>query len=172
MAGKSKPYCEGCKKKLTVHLTEIIDGKMTEMHFCEDCPMLKTIQNEHQFGLADLLAGLADFGGPSPVKTEVKQEIKCTNCGMSYEEFRKTGRLGCSECYKSFKPHLSTLLKKIHGSLHYIGKAPAMISKPQKQKIENLQEFKSQLRDAIQAEDFEKAAILRDKIRELEKGQG
>jgi len=162
--------CDICgKKKATVHLTEIVDDQMSEMHLCEDCARQKSVQMEQQFGLSDLLAGLADFGKPS--KEESQESIRCSNCGLSYDEFRKFGRLGCSQCYDSFKMHLSTLLKKVHGANHHIGKTPVKISHTQKQKIEDLQGLKSQLQKAIQMEDFEQAAQIRDKIRELESGK-
>ncbi|MCK5259617.1 MAG: UvrB/UvrC motif-containing protein [Candidatus Omnitrophica bacterium] len=159
--------CDICsKKKATVHLTEIVDDQMSEMHLCEECARQKSVQMEQQFGLADLLAGLADFG--KPVKEEAQESIKCSNCGMTYDEFRKFGRLGCGQCYESFKMHLSTLLKKVHGSNHHLGKSPAKIPQSEKKKIENFQELKIQLQQAIQREDFERAAEIRDKIRDLE----
>ena len=159
--------CDICgKKKATVHLTEIVDEQMTEMHLCEECAREKSVQMEQQFGLADLLAGLADFG--KSTKEEIKESVKCANCGMSYDEFRKFGRLGCSQCYESFKMHLGTLLKKVHGSNHHLGKTPTKIPPSEKKMIENLQELKIELAQAIQMEDFEKAAEIRDKIRELE----
>jgi protein arginine kinase activator len=160
--------CDICgKKKATVHLTEIVDDQMSEMHLCEECARQKSVQMEQQFGLADLLAGLADFGGKPP-KEEVHESIKCSSCAMSYDDFRKFGRLGCSQCYESFKAHLSTLLKKVHGSNHHLGKTPVKIPKVEKQKIESLQDLKAQLQQAIQMEDFERAADIRDKIRQLE----
>ena len=159
--------CDICgKKKATVHLTEIVDEQMSEMHLCEECAREKSVQMEQQFGLADLLAGLADFG--KQVKDAPKVNLKCENCGMTYEDFRKFGRLGCGECYNAFESHLSTLLKKIHGSNHHLGKKPLRMSPSEKKKIESVQELKNQLLRAIQMEDFEKAAELRDKIRELE----
>ena len=158
--------CDLCNKKATVHLTEIIDEQMSEMHLCEECARQKSVQMEQQFGLSDLLAGLTDFG--KQVKDTEKVDLKCSNCGLTYDDFRKFGRLGCSECYESFKSHLSTLLKKIHGSNHHFGKAPSKIPKSQKKKIENLQELKNQLLHAIHIEDYEKAAEIRDKIRGLE----
>lgn len=159
--------CDICgKKKATVHLTEIVDDQMSEMHLCEDCARQKSVQMEQQFGLADLLAGLADFG--KSAKEEVRESIKCTNCGMSYDEFRKFGRLGCSQCYESFKMHLGTLLKKVHGSNHHLGKSPSKIPPGTKKRIEDLQELKLQLEKAIQMEDFERAAEIRDRIRGLE----
>jgi protein arginine kinase activator len=149
-----------------VHLTEIIDGQMSEMHLCETCAREKSVQMEQQFGLADLLAGLSDFG--KQAKEEETVKVKCSNCGMSYDDFRKFGRLGCSSCYESFKMHLSTLLKKIHGSNHHLGKAPIRIPEEQRQAIEDIQHLKVQLMKAIEMEDFEKAAELRDKVHKLE----
>jgi len=161
--------CDLCEKKATVHLTEIVDEQITEMHLCEDCAREKSVQMEQQFGLADLLAGLSDFG--KTVKEVEKVKLKCPNCSMTYDDFRKFGRLGCSQCYEAFKAHLSTLLKKIHGSNQHVGKTPAKMPSFKKKKIEDLQEMKKQLVAAIQMEDFEKAARLRDNIRELESDQ-
>jgi protein arginine kinase activator len=173
--------CDICsKKKATVHLTEIVDEQMSEMHLCEECARQKSAQMEQQFGLADLLAGLSDFGKPSAKESE-KSTLKCTNCGLLYEDFRKFGRLGCGQCYTSFKENLSGLLKKIHGSSKHLGKSPvssgavvepvdlggvttALAVVPEF----NLDDLKKELHAAIEAEDFEKAAALRDKIRSLE----
>ena len=161
--------CDVCsKKKATVHLTEIVDEQMTELHLCEDCAREKSVQMEQQFGLADLLAGLADFG--KQTKEVEKVNLKCENCGLSYDDFRKVGRLGCSECYSVFREQLVTLLKKIHGSSQHLGTEPAKVSTVSKKPHgENLQVLKEHLQKAIKEEDFEKAAILRDKIRSLEK---
>jgi len=162
--------CDICgKKKATVHLTEIVDDQMNEMHLCEDCAREKSVQMEQQFGLADLLAGLSDFG--KQVKDSEKVKLKCPNCSLTYDEFRKLGRLGCSECYESFRGHLANLLKKIHGSNRYLGKTPAVVSGAQKEKVENIHDLREKLQYAIDVEDFEKAAELRDKIRSLE-GEG
>ena len=172
--------CDVCKKKkATVHLTEIVDGKMAEMHICEDCARERSVQMEQQFGLADLLAGLSDFG--KQIKTEDKIKLQCANCGLGYEDFRKTGRLGCSECYNAFRGHLSSLLKKIHGSSQHLGKhpvgrviVPSAAAKKEAQEVQeakedSLQELKNKLQQAVLSERFEQAAILRDKIRILEK---
>ena len=166
--------CDICaKKKATVHLTEIVDEQMSEMHLCEDCARQKSVQMEQQFGLADLLAGLADFSKQSKEPGGKLVALKCSHCGLNYEEFRKLGRLGCGECYNSFKEQLDTLLKKIHGSNQHLGKSPTKIAKKisaiSKIKKDDVGSLKDQLNEAIHKEDFEKAAALRDKIRELDK---
>ena len=173
--------CDICgKKKATVHLTEIVDEQMSEMHLCEDCARQKSSQMEQQFGLADLLAGLSDTSkSTSASKESEKNVLKCSRCGLLYEDFRKFGRLGCGECYSSFKEHLAGLLRKIHGSNKYLGKTPDVSGSPSKPAhvkeeavallpSENLADLKQQLQSAIAAEDFEKAAQIRDKIRNLE----
>ena len=170
--------CDLCaKKKATVHLTEIVDGQMTEMHICEECAKEKSVQMEQQFGLADLLAGLADFN--KPTKEAPKIKMTCMNCGMDYDEFKKLGRLGCSECYSSFESNLSGLLKKIHGSAAHSGKAPNRVPEKDaptvktnvevKRGVLSVADLRVQLQQLIQQEDYEGAAKLRDKIRELEK---
>ena len=172
--------CDICgKKKATVHLTEIVDEQMSEMHLCEECARQKSSQMEQQFGLADLLAGLSDTAKTVASKEGDKNVLKCSRCALPYEDFRKFGRLGCGECYTSFKEHLTGLLRKIHGSNKYLGKTPAQFSGHSVEATvestavllvpENLADLKKQLHDAIAAEDFEKAAQLRDKIRNFEK---
>lgn len=160
--------CDICgTKKATVHLTEIIDEQISELHLCEECAREKSVQMEQQFGLADLLAGLTDFS--KQAKDVEKVKAKCSSCGVTYDDFRKLGRLGCSECYVSFREYLGVLLKKIHGSNQHLGKAPVTVPVADKGKMESLQDLKNQLQKAIQVENFEEAARLRDKIHELER---
>ena len=163
--------CDACKQQqATVHLTEIVNDQMTELHLCEACANQKGAQVESHFGLSDLLAGLADFG--KATGTEEQEEgvstKACPACGMTYEDFRKVGRLGCSECYTTFKRSLASLLKRIHGSPHHLGKAPIKLLKSPKAKPELL-ELKKQLEGAIEMEEFERAAHLRDQIRDMER---
>ncbi len=173
--------CDICgKKKATVHLTEIVDQQMSEMHLCEECARQKSVQMEQQFGLADLLAGLADMGAKTntPAKDAAGVAAKtvaltCAKCGLSYDDFRKLGRLGCGHCYISFKEQLEALLKKIHGSSHHLGKMIVKGKKPltttSKVKKDDLTSLRQDLQEAIHSEDFEKAAQIRDKIRDMEK---
>lgn len=163
--------CDICHKNpATVHLTEIVDNQMTELHLCEECAQEKSAQMESQFGLSDLLAGMAEFTKPQQKEME-SLALKCANCGMTYEHFRKIGRLGCGECYNSFRRYLAPLLKRIHGSSQHLGKSPSSAPMAFKKKIDkiDLEELRSRLKAAVEAEAFEEAANLRDKIRELER---
>ncbi len=160
--------CDACGvNQATVHLTEIIDEQMTELHLCESCAKNKSVEMEQQFGLADLLAGLSDLGktSVSGVKEEIR--IKCGACGLTYDDFKKIGRLGCSGCYDAFRKYLIPLLKRIHGSNKHYGKMPLSQAKPVELKSE-IEELKTKLQKAIQKEEFEEAANLRDTIKDLE----
>ncbi|MCG2710725.1 MAG: UvrB/UvrC motif-containing protein [Candidatus Omnitrophica bacterium] len=159
--------CQLCGKPATVHLTEIINDQMTELHLCELCAKEKGIAGLGQpFGLQDLLTGLVDFG--APVISGKTAVLKCENCNMTYEDFRKIGRLGCSQCYEIFKESLEPLLKKVHGSLQHLGKGPERDDAgfQAKKKLQNLH---LKLQKAIQNEAFEEAANIRDKIKKMEK---
>lgn len=162
--------CDIChKNEASVHLTEIIDNQITELHLCEECARQKGAQMEQHFGLADLLAGLADLGQQFDVSA--KKEIKCANCGLTYQDFRRLGRLGCSECYQEFKDSLRVLLKRIHGSTQHLGRMPVKKPLPVQKKSE-ADKLRGKLQRAIEMEEFEEAARLRDKIRTLEAKPG
>ncbi len=159
--------CDICgKNEATVHLTEIVNEKVSKLHLCEECAKEKGVEMEEHFGLSDLLAGLADLG--ANVEPELMDTVKCPFCKFTYNDFKKMGRLGCSECYEAFKAQLAPLLKRIHGSDRHIGKVPITLGKTIRD-TRNLQELKIKMEKAIQAEQFEEAASLRDQIRELEK---
>lgn len=162
--------CDIChKEEATVHLTEIINNKMTKLHLCEQCAREKSQEMEEHFGLADLLSGLADLV-PVVEKKEKAAEIsiKCPSCGFTFQNFRKMGRLGCPKCYDTFRNQLSPLLRKIHGSDSHIGKMP-----PKKEIIRDkaalMTNLKERLGEAIKREEFEEAARLRDQIKALER---
>jgi len=149
---------------------------MTELHLCEECAKKKSFQMEQHFGLADLLAGLSDFS--VSIEDAKKQGLKCPNCSLSYEDFRKIGRFGCSECYSTFKNNLVPLLKRIHRSTMHTGsspsggkvvsKTPDSVTAPKpKIKESKLDILKRQMQEAVEKEAFEEAAKIRDKINKL-----
>jgi len=159
--------CDICgKKEATVHLTEIVNDKVTKLHLCEECAKEKGAEMEEHFGLSDLLAGLADLG--AGLESEVGGKIKCSTCGFTYSDFKKVGRFGCGECYEAFKKQLAPLLKRIHRADRHVGKVPLSAGKTVKD-TRSLQELRLRMDKAIQFEEFEEAAKLRDQIKELEK---
>jgi len=164
--------CDVCKtKEATVHLTEIINNKVTKLHLCEECAREKSHEMEEHFGLADLLSGLTELVPPSlsgEKKGAPEVTAKCPSCGFTFQNFRKMGRLGCSACYKTFEKQLSPLLKKIHGIDTHTGKMPVK-KEATRGKADTAGDLKEKLEKAIRLEEFEEAAALRDKIRAIEK---
>lgn len=169
--------CNICNKnQATVHLTEIVDDQMSELHLCDDCARKKSMQMEQQFGLSDLLAGLVDYGKQIGGVEKQSEALQCSACGLTYDDFRKIGRLGCSECYTAFAKFLGPLLKRIHGASGHSGKLPPQLAQQPLPKVKKakeacgIAELKEQLQQAIEREEYEEAAFLRDQIKEIESG--
>lgn len=163
--------CDICgKNEAMVHLTEIINEQMTKLHLCEECARKKGAEMEEHFGLADLLAGLANLD--TSVETMKDRKVKCSSCGMTYTDFKKAGRLGCGQCYETFKTYLAPLLKRIHGSDVHIGKTPDKKGRAAKSKKVDIEQLKRRLKRAIELEEFEEAAQIRDEIKKCEREEG
>lgn len=163
--------CDVCSKnQATVHLTEIIDDQMTELHLCEECARQKSAQMESQFGLGDLLAGLTEFE-KHPEKEKETVNINCPSCALTYAEFKKMGRLGCGSCYSAFKKYLGPLLKRIHSSNIHFGKSPLKAIKVARKRTDQAQQLRLALQKAVESEEFETAAKIRDQLKTLEEKQ-
>ncbi len=156
--------CDICNKaEATVHLTEIVNGKVVEMHICESCAQEKAAQMQVPMGFQVFLGGIA----PEKKTVDKGNPAVCPSCGLSYRDFRKIGRLGCSQCYTAFKDALVSLLRNIHGSNEHMGKQPKKIPSSIERQM-RLLELKKALHKAIEEEAFEEAARIRDEIRALE----
>jgi protein arginine kinase activator len=164
--------CQECKQKpASVHLTKIINDHKTELHLCEECARQREdFMNITPFSVNDLIAGFMDMGKAKPAY-ERPAAPKCAVCGMDYSQFKKIGRLGCQECYKYFGNELGPVLRKIQGSTVHTGKVPKRCGSLLAQK-KQIAELKEELKRAIDVEAFEKAAELRDLIKELEQTRG
>lgn len=163
-------YCDDCKKNIaTVHLTRIINGQKEEIHLCDECARKREdIDAFIPFSINDLLSSFLDVDeGQKQIQYSTKSVLKCKRCGMTYDQFKKIGRLGCSNCYNAFKNELAPVLRRVHGSLQHSGKVPKKAGADLINKRE-IDRLKSELKDAISQEAFEKAAELRDRIKELE----
>ena len=159
--------CDICSKNsATVHLTEIIGGKITEVHLCEDCAKKKTEEFQKQFSIADFLSELVDMEGAETISLP---KIACSHCGLTYKNFKETGRLGCPKCYEAFGTQLQQLIRKIHGSLRHRGKSPTVKMRKEVSVETRIKELKSYLERAIKLEEYEEAARIRDEMRILEK---
>ena len=156
--------CDLCHKNTaTVHLTEIINDKVAELHICQDCAQAKAQELKQQLSVPELLGGLIDIDGLRPKETA----LRCPTCKITYSDFKKTGRLGCEQCYVTFKANLLPLLRKVHGSLNHQGKVPGSARKVVST-VSRLKELKERLERAIKMEEYEEAARLRDEVRKVE----
>ncbi|WP_281883955.1 UvrB/UvrC motif-containing protein [Paenibacillus sp. YYML68] len=166
--------CQECgKKQATLHFTKILNGEKTEFHICEACAREKgelIPGTPNGFSIHNLLSGLLDFEPSSHGASAVQkqQPSRCEHCGLTYSQFSKVGRFGCSDCYKHFAEKLDPLFKRVHGNTVHIGKVPKRSGGLIRFKRE-IDELKKDLALRIQNEEFEQAAQLRDRIRELEK---
>jgi protein arginine kinase activator len=165
--------CERCgEREAAIHLTQIVNGVVTALHLCEACAAAKGVEAAAApatFPLGDFLAtlGQAAAGAPEPAVAA------CSGCGAGLQDFRDTGRLGCARCWDAFAPQLRELLRRLHGSAVHVGEgyapgAGTVAPLPALAPTEQLTVLRRQLQQAVAAEDFERAAALRDRIRELE----
>lgn len=161
--------CNVCgTNEATIHLTEIVNEQMVEIHLCETCAQEKGTEFKTHFNVSDLLSGLTDL--TKEITKDEKTLTKCPNCGLSYEEFGRTGRLGCAECYEAFSKLLIPLIKRVQHSTQHVGKRPSRLAPaaPSFQAKQDLRELQNRLTKLIQQEEFEEAARLRDRIKQLE----
>jgi protein arginine kinase activator len=152
-----------CKQnEAKVHLTQIVGDKMQKVDLCDDCAKKKGVNDSAGFSLADLLLGL---GASNEIaQSSAGEEIRCPNCGFTQADFKKAGRLGCSQCYLAFAEGLEGLLKTMHKGTKHVGKVPAAL-RQSRDLNERLKHLQKKLDKAVTAEDFEQAANLRDEIK-------
>jgi protein arginine kinase activator len=168
--------CEECKvNKATVHITKIVNNQKTQMHLCEECAKQKNVgfsigvnpfgENEPGISLGQLLSSF--FEKPEQGIIDKSRELKCDRCEQTFPRFTQTGRFGCSHCYDAFKGQLDPMLRRIHGKTHHVGKVPQRSGNQIRLRNE-IARLKRELQEAINAEEYERAAVLRDRIKNLE----
>ncbi len=160
--------CQLCKQKdATVHLTQIVEDEMKKLDLCETCAKQKGVTDPTGFSLAELLLGASGGAAAAPEPgAATATEVKCSRCGLTQAEFKKNGRMGCSDCYTAFADSLETLLKGMHKGTRHRGKVPVALRRAADQQAV-LDKLSTQLQAAIAAEDFEQAARLRDEIKAI-----
>lgn len=158
--------CESCKKhEATIVYTHIVDDQKKTLHLCSFCSSEEQADQAYKGAGVTVEKAAVDVGHLS--SSESYSAKKCDFCGMSYEEFRKMGRLGCHQCYEAFWPQLERLLKRIHGALKHTGKA--RVEERELPSVEEeLIDLRQQLQEAVEAEAYERAAELRDSIVQIE----
>ena len=176
--------CQVCHKKTAaVFISSIINGQETRLYLCNDCAKdypLFNLNLDESFSIKDLMDKLQleeQFKSEEISRKENKQmsleknntykNIICPECCSTYDEYRTTGKLGCSGCYEAFEEQLKLILKKLYGYSDYVGKIPK--SDNTHIYIRNeIRILKEDLNRAVEREEYEKAADIRDKIRELQ----
>ena len=153
--------CKFCNKSATVHLSQIVENKVHKIDLCEECAKAKGVDDPVGYSLTDLLAGL---GSGKELSDEIV--IECPTCGYAQRDFKKSGRFGCPECYDVFAENMDEMLRGMHKGTCHKGKAPAQIARSLNVSA-RLDSMQRDLDAAIEREDFEKAAVLRDEIKQL-----
>lgn len=165
--------CEKCgKNEATIHYSEIINGKKKSYTLCSECADKLGIGEMSDpfdgFGAGSLLSGI--FGEafhPSGIaKIPRVSEKQCPTCGSTLREIAGAGKVGCAECYRTFREELAPTIRRIHGRVSYKGSSPETVT----EKTETVSEadtLRAELYEAIKNEEFERAALLRDKIKAL-----
>ncbi len=159
--------CQNCGlNNATSHFHSVINGVVTDKYLCSKCAAALKTPSFADDGIFDMLTSF--LSDTATVKTDAK---KCECCGVTYDVIAKTGKVGCSRCYETFKEELSSTLVRLHGRTNHIGKrlnrdvVQENKSVTIQEKIDNL---RKELAQAIKDEQYEKAAVLRDEIKGLE----
>lgn len=162
--------CDRCgENEASVHLTRIINGQKEEIHLCEECARRSSKLNNEDNNLSfqSLLSGILNHNFSSQDSTffsnNKSEELICPNCGLTYQEFTQNGLFGCHECFKEFDHKLDDLFKRIHGNNRHSGKYPLSF-KEQIEAESEINKLKKKMQAAVEEENFEKAAEIRDKI--------
>ncbi|MCL2203213.1 MAG: UvrB/UvrC motif-containing protein [Defluviitaleaceae bacterium] len=157
--------CQKCKKNpATVHMQQFIGGNKTEMHLCQECSAIKMdmpISFEHIF--KGFLTSLQSMTANRPTQTP---STPCGRCGMTYEQFKSSGKLGCEACYPAFAKEIEALFKNVQGSTRHEGKFPQRMGVDMRVRRE-ADTLRIQLKEAVDAENYEDAARLRDILRAM-----
>ena len=166
--------CDQCREReAVIHLTQIVNEQVTTLHLCERCAAEKGVESPSGVVKTPLGSFLAAMGKNLPETVSAPRSgDTCVRCGGSLQDFRESGRLGCPECYRSFEVPLRDLLRRLHGSTHHVGERYAERGMepgaPVIQTPVETADLREQLRLAVETENFELAAELRDRLRVME----
>lgn len=161
--------CQNCgKHEATTHIKRIVNGESTEAHLCADCAKslgYSNVFSDFGFGFSDMLSSLFE---PAAIGAFSNSVLRCEKCGSSFNDIVKSGKVGCSDCYETFYDKLMPSIERIHGRTRHEGKIAN--GSPEQKKNAKVDELKEQLQAAVNLQDYETAAKLRDEIKELEQG--
>jgi protein arginine kinase activator len=151
--------CQRCPKQATLHITEVLgEDRFEEVHLCEECAKKYLYEPQQN---KQTKAGAGEVEDDAPVAA------KCPACGITFVEFRNHGRFGCGHDYDAFRPELLTLLESVHGDTKHTGKTPRRAPRAKTAQTE-LAQLRQRLQSLVNEENYEEAARIRDRIKELE----
>jgi protein arginine kinase activator len=166
--------CQDCRKReAQVHFTQIVNNEKTTLSLCRECAAARGFHSPLEnapFPLAEILAGLAaDL--PTSTKSDAAEILVCPRCGLSFDDFASQGRFGCGECYRTFRARLEPIMRKIHGASLHRGKTPkSEVASPAEKEslpVREEERLEAELKKAVESEDFERAAEIRDKLKTM-----
>lgn len=157
--------CQSCQQNpSTIHYTEIHDGAKSELHLCEACAQAQGLTSgPAPAGMPAMLAQMA-----RPASTPGAPAPGCPACGITFAEYLQKGRLGCPQDYEFFREQVDPLLEKIHGKNRHVGRLPRGTDAEATRRTDELVRLRRDLQQAVRAEQYETAARLRDRIRQME----
>ena len=159
--------CDNCHERdAVVNLTTIEDNVVRQLHLCEQCAAARGVETSAaatKHPLGEFLQAVQQQSVPASAEAG-----KCAFCGLTMKDFRDTGRMGCAHCYTTFESSMRELLRRVHGGPRHIGRAYRAPNERVLEKAGVLGELREKLRRAIEQEQFEAAAELRDRIKVLE----
>jgi protein arginine kinase activator len=163
--------CQQCGlRPATIRCADVVDGSPSTWHLCEKCARERGVTGSLTSlagPLVNILMGLLE----GDACAEPGGERACPRCGLTYGQFRRVGRLGCATCYETFGGELKPLLRRIHGSTDHEGRVPPDVAGDHERRRE-VKRLKAELAHAVHAEDYERAAALRDALRAVEAEPG
>jgi protein arginine kinase activator len=163
--------CDNCKEReAIINLTQVEHDSKVTLHLCEQCAQQKGVETGGAVMKSPLGNFLGALGKGAALVPAGADGVRCPDCGSSLRDFRDTGRLGCDQCYVAFDAHLRDLLRRLHGSSQHVGERYEVPGEAgaEADPRSRLLDLKAQLRRAVEGENFELAAELRDRIRVLE----
>jgi protein arginine kinase activator len=163
--------CDNCKEReAIINLTQVEHDSKVTLHLCEQCAQQKGVETGGAVMKSPLGNFLGALGKGAALVPAGADGVRCPDCGSSLRDFRDTGRLGCDQCYVAFDAHLRDLLRRLHGSSQHVGERYEVPGEAgaESDPRSRLLDLKAQLRRAVEGENFELAAELRDRIRVLE----
>ena len=154
--------CEKCNKNhATTHIKTVVNGIVREYNLCSECAAKSGYASNSITGM------LASMLGDMPT-LKLQNQKNCQVCGATFSDIAHSGKMGCSECYNTFKDEILPYLKRVHGATQHTGKIPnraPLIVRPKEKTIDELRQELSRL---VADEKYEQAAIIRDKIKEMD----